>query len=135
MPHRSLPAGALRLAWRLLRSVAAVGLAVTCLVAIPWGSGVLAGGLSLPAGGEPRLAWDLAVVFLAGTVAFAVLTRLAPTAPGAHAVAGFVLLAGITGWAAWSMGQDFPAWFTGGLLLALPMLAWLGWRVGAGSRR
>ena len=73
-----------------------------------------------------RLAWDLLGVVLPGMLAFATLAGLAPRAPRAHVVAGFVMLVAVAVWAVTVLGCDFPAWFQAALLLSLPLQAWVG---------
>lgn len=85
-------------------------------------------------GGAPRLAADLAVLALVSLAGVFALLRVAGWAPRAHAVAAGGALTVLAGWAAWTMGADFPAWFTAGVLAAQPPAAWAAWRLGAPAR-
>lgn len=125
-----MPMRPARFAWLALRSLLAGLAAAATLVLATWASGELAAALGLPAGGQVRLGWDLSGVIFAGTLAFAVLARLAPAATRAHVIVGLVLLIIALAWAVARLGGDFPAWFIATLLLSVPGQAWLGWLAG-----
>lgn len=112
----------------LLRSLLAMIAALAVLVAGIWLSGEIASWLGLPAGGEARLAWDLGGTVIPATFAFVAAARLAPGAPRWHVLALLVLLMAAATWGVWMMGADYPFWFGAGLLLALPLTAWLATR-------
>jgi hypothetical protein len=107
--------------WKATRSLLALGAAGAVLVAGTIASGELAALLRLPSGGDGRLAWDLSGVILAGTLAFWVATRAAPTAPRGHARVLLVAMAALALWAVLELGADHPLWFRAGLLLSLPL--------------
>jgi hypothetical protein len=114
--------------WRSVRSLLALTGAVAVLVAGTIASGELASALRLPAGGDGRLAWDLSGVILAGTLAFWVAARAAPTAPRGHARALLAAMAAVALWAVLALGADHPLWFRAGLLLSLPLQYLAGMR-------
>ena len=116
--------------WRSLPAALLLGVAV---VAGNAGGGALLDLAGLR-GGTPRLAADLAVLALASLAGVLGLLRAAGWAPRAHAVAAGGALTALAGWAAWTMGADFPAWFTAGVLAAQPLAAWAAWRLGARAR-
>lgn len=130
MQANSLGKRVLRLAWLGSRSLFALAVAAAVLVAGTWGSGVLAGWLDLPAGGHGRLAWDLAGLAVAGGAGLALLAWLAPAAPRAHVGVALVLLLALGLWAVTTLGAEFPAWFRTGVIVSLPLQAWVGWRLG-----
>ena len=118
MPHRAII---------VLRSAAALALALAAIPAVNLAGSELAALLALPRGGDARLGYDLLWVFLAGLTGAALMVRVAAVAKTAHAWAIFaiylVLDVSVTV-AAWN---DFPRWFTLACLLTLPLQVWLGW--------
>lgn len=108
-------------------------LAAAAFVAANRCGGALAAWLGLPPGGAGRLGWDLAWTLAAAAWALWLLARWAPRAARAQALLAWALLAALAVWAVTTLGGEFPLWFDAGLLLALPVLGWLGWRWG--SRR
>jgi hypothetical protein len=117
-----------RTAWRALRTLLAMLAAFAVVEVINMGGSRLGDVLEVP-GSEVRLAWDLAWVFIAGLLATFAVVLLAPAAPGAHALAFFVLALVVDVVAVVLLGQDWPRWFSAGLLLSLPLQVWLGWRL------
>jgi len=109
-----------------LRSLLAIALACVVEVLINQGGGELADRAGFPWGGERRLAWDLAWVFIAGVLAAWVVTRLAPRAPRVHAAVFFVLMLVVAVAAVVQLGSDWPGWFSAGILLTLPLQVALG---------
>lgn len=124
-----------RFVWRMLRSVLALSLAGAAICAVNMLGGGLGDGLAactgLPAGGTPRLAWDLGWVLASGTVAALVLAKAAPAAPRAHVAGLFAALLALVAYALARQGEDWPRWFGAGLVLGLPLQAWLGLRLAA----
>ena len=118
MPHRAII---------ILRSAAALALALAAIPVVNLAGGELAALLDQPRGGDARLGYDLLWVFLAGLMGAALMVRVAAVAKTAHAWAIFaiylVLDVSVTV-AAWN---DFPRWFTLACLLTLPLQVWLGW--------
>ena len=114
--------------WLALRSLLAIMLALVVLVLINLGGGALADLMGFPGGGEGRLAWDLGCFFLAGLLAVWTAVRLASRAPLVHAavVFGLILAMDVVGVA--QLGSDWPHWFSAGILLTLPVQAFLGAR-------
>lgn len=106
----------------LLALVAAFAMVPLVNLAGMW----LAQGLGWPEGGDSRLAWDLLWVFLAGVAAAWAVVKLAPGAPRGHAIAFFVPMLIVAGAAVAQLGDDWPAWFSAGILLILPLQVWLG---------
>ncbi|MFY2762844.1 hypothetical protein [Arenimonas sp. MALMAid1274] len=104
-----------------LRSLLAFAGAVAAIWAGNVAGGELAAALDLPRGGTGRLAWDLAWLTLAGITAFALLTRLAPRWPRAHAWLLLALMVAAMAWATQGMAGEFPAWFTLGAWLSLAL--------------
>ena len=109
-----------------LRSLLAILLALVVIVLVSLGGGELLDLAGFPGGGGMRLALDLAWVFIAGVLATWVVVRLAPCAPRAHAAALCVLMLVIAVVAVARVGDDWPRWFSVGVLLAPPLQAWLG---------
>lgn len=109
-----------------LRSLLAIVLALAVVVLVNQGGGALADLAQFPKPGEGRLAWDLFVVFAAGTVGAWVAVRLAPGAPRRHAFSFFALSLAIIVFAVMKLGADWPWWFSAGILLSLPLQVWLG---------
>ena len=118
--------GLQRFAWIALRSLLAMAMAVAVMVLANHAGGTLADWSGFPAGNDGRLAWDLGCFFLAGVFATAVLARLAPRAPRAHALAFGALLLVVIVLGVARLGGDWPRWFSAGLLLGLPLQLWLG---------
>ncbi|MBO9717387.1 MAG: hypothetical protein J7507_11420 [Pseudoxanthomonas sp.] len=116
----------LRIASRALLAVLA-GLAG--MFAANLAGSALATALRLPAGGSPRLGWDLSWIVLSGIAGAWLVVRLAPCAPRRHALAFFLLVLLMDGYAVAKLGADFPPWFSAGLLLTLPLQVWLGTRL------
>ncbi|MGH8025517.1 MAG: hypothetical protein ACREO0_02215 [Pseudoxanthomonas sp.] len=119
-----------------LRSLLAVGLALAVLPLVNLAGGALADLTGLLKGGESRLAWDLGWVFISGSLAAWVVTRLAPRAAPAHAAAFFALMLAVGVLAVARLGGDWPPWFSAGILLTLPLQVWLGawWALRGGKR-
>lgn len=114
---------------QLLRSLLAIITAVAVLVAGIWLSGEIAAWLGLSTGGETRLAWDLGGTVVPALLAFMVAARLAPGAPRRHVLALLLPLMAVLGWSVWTMGADYPLWFSAGLLVMLPLAAcWVALR-------
>jgi len=109
-----------------LRSVLALVLALAMVVLANLGGGGLADATGFPRAGEARLAWDLCWFFLAGLFAAWIVAKLAPRAPRSHAVVFFALMLVATVLAVIRLGDDWPRWFSGGLLLSLPLQVLLG---------
>lgn len=115
-----------RLASGVLRSLLGFAGAALALWAGTAAGGWLAASLPLRAGGDARLAWDLAWLALGGVVAFALVSRAAPCRPRAHAIVLLLLLLGAALWAVVNLGQDFPAWFNAAVLASVPLQYGLG---------
>lgn len=111
------------------RSLLALAAAFAVFALANVAGGELADRTGFPEGNDARLGWDLAWVFIAGVVAAGTAVKLAPRAPRAHAVALFLLMLAICVLAVWQLGGDWPRWFSAGLLLTLPLQAWLGARL------
>lgn len=111
-----------------LRSLLAMVLAFVVVVLVNQTGGELADLAGFPGGGERRLAWDLACVFVAGVLAAWCAARFAPRAPRMHAGAFFVLMLVVAVLAVIQLGSDWPRWFSAGILLGLPVQVWLGAR-------
>lgn len=118
-----------------LRSLLAMVLAFVVVALVNQGGGELAELAEFPGGGEPRLAWDLGWVFIAGVLAAWVVAKLAPRAPRMHAVVFFVLTLAVAVYAVVQLGDGWPRWFSIGILLGLPLQAWLGTRWALRARR
>lgn len=118
-----------------LRSLLAMVLAFAVVALVNQGGGELAELAGFPGGGEPRLAWDLGWVFVAGVLAAWVVAKLAPRAPRMHAVVFFVLMLTIVVYAVAQLGGDWPRWFSAGIVLTLPLQVWLGARWALGGKR
>lgn len=88
--------------------------------------GALSDLAGFPAAGEGRLAWDLGWVFVAGALAAWTVTKLAPRAARTHAVASFALMLGLSVVAVARLGEDWPRWFSAGILIAVPLQVGLG---------
>ncbi|AKC87103.1 hypothetical protein [Pseudoxanthomonas suwonensis] len=124
-----------RRAWTAFRSLLAVLLAFAAVFAVNLLGSWLAAWLVLPAGGSPRLAWDLLWVVLSGIAGAWVAVRSAPCTPRGHALAFLLLMLAMDTAAVVRMGADFPLWFSAGLLLTLPLQVWLGMRLALGRSR
>lgn len=118
-----------------LRSSLAMALAFVVVVVVNQGGGELAELAGFPGGGEARLAWDLAWVFIAGALAAWTVARLAPRAPRMHAIAWLALMLAVAAYAVVQLGDDWPRWFSIGVLLGPPLQAWLGVRWALRGRR
>ncbi|HVI58872.1 MAG TPA: hypothetical protein VM619_08340 [Luteimonas sp.] len=116
------------IAMHALRSLLALALAGAAFALGNWAGGELGDRLPLP-GGAVRLAWDLGWVFVAGIAAAWVVAKLAPRAPRLHVLAWCLLLLGVGACAALRMGDDWPWWFSAGLLAGAPLQGWLGARL------
>lgn len=99
--------------------------------------GALADLTGFPAAGEGRLAWDLGWVFVAGSLAAWAVARLAPRAARTHAAAFFALMLIVSVLAVARLGEDWPRWFSAGILIALPLQVGLGtwWALRGSVRR
>ncbi|MGO1070455.1 hypothetical protein [Lysobacter sp. CA199] len=117
----------------ILHSLSAMAAAATVLVLTNLAGGTLAQWWGFARGGKGRLAWDLGWVIAGGVLAVAVATRCAPAAPRRHGLVCAALIAAVTVYAVIELGEDFPRWFCAGLLLSVPLQAWLGTKWG--SRR
>jgi hypothetical protein len=115
-----------RVAFRALLALLA---GFAAMFAINLAGSALATALGFPAGGSPRLGWDLLCVVLSGIAGAWTAVRLAPCMPRLHALAFFLLVLLMDGYAVAELGADFPAWFSAGLLLTLPFQVWLGARL------
>ena len=115
-----------------LRSALALAGALLLLVLVSSMAAWLPPLLGLQGTPSAQLGGDLGFTVLAGTAAIAFATRYAPCRHRLHGTALWLLVALGCGWAAWTMGSDFPRWFVLGLLASLPLqLAaglWLGTR-------
>ena len=108
----------------VLRSLLAFVSACVVLVLANLAGGWL-GDLLRLAQGTGHLAWDLGWVWIAGILAAWLVARLAPRAPRAHVMAWALLVLGVALAATWQVG-DWPAWFAAGIVLGVPLQAWLG---------
>jgi hypothetical protein len=119
-----------------LRSLLALALAVLAIPAVNLAGGWLSTRLfALPRGGDLRLAVDLFWVFMAGLAGTWLMVRVAAVAKTAHAWALFALYLAVDLMAAQAGWDDYPRWFTFGVLLTLPLQVWLGWWLAWGRRR
>lgn len=109
-----------------VRSLLALLLAFAVAVLANWAGGELADATGFPSGNDTRLAWDLAWVCIGGVLAAWSVVKLAPAAPRAHAGVLFALALAIHVAAVAQLGEDWPRWFSAGLLLALPLQILLG---------
>jgi hypothetical protein len=112
-----------------LRALLAVLAGFAAMFAVNLAGSGLATASGFPAGGPSRLGWDLLWVVLSGIAGAWVVVRLAPCAPRRHALAFFLLVLMMDGYAVAELGADFPPWFSAGLLLTLPLQIWLGMRL------
>ncbi len=119
----------------VLRSVLALVLAVAAVPAVNLVGDLLSSTIGLPPGGGMRLAVDLGWVFLSGLAGSWLAVRVADAARTAHAWAVFALYQCAALYAVTMAWEEFPRWFTLGLLLSPPLQAWLGWRLAGGRRR
>jgi hypothetical protein len=122
--------------WLVLRSLLAMGSGLAVLPIVNLAGGAVADVAGFPAGGEARLAWDLGWFFIAGALAAWVVARLAPRAARAHAAAFFILMltGGVLGVV--RLGEDWPRWFSAGILVCLPLQVGLGaWLALRGKQR
>lgn len=117
----------------VLRSVTAMVVAVAIVFVVNMGGGQLAATLGFP-GGNTRLAWDLLCIFVAGLLATWALVKLAPRAPRRHAMVLLLLMLVVSIAAVIRLGDDFPGWFTAGLLLCAPLQIVLGMRLALRGR-
>jgi hypothetical protein len=117
------------------RSLAAFALAVVAIPAVSLSGAWLSEAAGLPRGGMLRLAVDLGWVAVAASVGAFAGVRTAAIAKCAHACAIFALYLSVAAYAVITMGNDFPRWFTAGLLASLPPQVWLGWWLAAGHDR
>jgi len=111
----------------VLRSAVALALAILAIPLVNLAGGELATRLALPPGGDARLAYDLAWVFLAGLVGTVLMVGVAAVAKTAHAWALSALYLALDLYATVVAWDDFPRWFTLSCLLTLPLQVWLGW--------
>ena len=118
-----------------LRSLLAMALAFAMLVLVNQAGGELADLTGFPAGGGHRLAWDLACVFVSGVLAAWGVVKFAPCAPRMHAGVFFALMLVVAVLAVMQLGDDWPRWFSAGILLGLPLQVWLGARWALRGRR
>ncbi len=109
-----------------MRSLLAMAVAFATVALVNQGAGALADWMAFPAPGARRLVWDLGGVFVAGALAAWVVVKLAPHAPRAHALAFFVLMLFIAVLAVLQLGEDWPRWFSAGVLLCVPLQVVLG---------
>ncbi|WP_454832381.1 hypothetical protein [Pseudoxanthomonas wuyuanensis] len=109
-----------------LRSLLTIMLGVAVVALVNQAGGALADLVRFPKPGQGRLAWDLLVVFAAGTLGAWVAVRLAPRAPCRHALYFFALSLAIAVFAVMKLGADWPGWFSAGILLSLPLQVWMG---------
>ncbi|HEX7802674.1 MAG TPA: hypothetical protein VF471_07960 [Pseudoxanthomonas sp.] len=112
--------------WLALRSLLAIGAGLVVLPLVNLAGGALADLTGFPAAGEGRLAWDLGWLFTAGSLAAWTVARLAPRAARAHAAALFALMLVVSVLAVAQLGEDWPRWFSAGVLIALPLQVGLG---------
>ena len=115
-----------------LRSALALAGALLVLVLVSSMASWLPPLLGLEGGPAAQLGGDLGFSVLAGMAAVAFAARYAPCWHQLHGTALWLLVALGCGWAAWTMGSDFPRWFVQGLLFSLPLQLgaglWLGTR-------
>ena len=123
--------------WRAVRSLLAMASAFAVAVLVNWAGGELADATEFTGGNQSRLAWDLAWVIVAGVLAAWTVVKLAPNAPRAHAWVLFALALALHVMAVMRLGDDWPRWFSTGLLLTLPLQVWLGaqWALRFGKPR
>ncbi|MBW8369032.1 MAG: hypothetical protein K0M70_14385 [Arenimonas sp.] len=100
-----------------------LAVALACLPTLNWLGGTLAAALRLPAGGNPRLAWDMGWLLASVFAATWLPARLSPLWPRRVAVGLASVLMAAAVWAVWTMGEDFPPWFRAALLVGLPTTA------------
>ncbi|WP_101927486.1 MULTISPECIES: hypothetical protein [Luteimonas] len=119
---------------RACRTALALALGFVAVVLVNLAGAWLASALGLADGGHRRLAWDLAIVCLAGVAGAWVVVRRAPRAPRGHALAFFVLALALDTIAVVQLGHGMPLWFSAGVLLTLPLQVWLGLRLALRGR-
>ena len=119
----------------VLRSVVALALAIFAIPMVNLAGGEFATRLALPPGGDARLAYDLAWVFLAGIAGSALMVGVAAVAKTAHAWAIFALYLALDAYVTVMAWDDFPRWFTLACVLTLPLQVWLGWWLAGGRKR
>lgn len=112
--------------WLALRSLLAIAAGLAVLPLVNLAGGALADLTGFPAAGEGRLAWDLGWVFVAGSLGAWTVARLAPRAVHAHAAAFFALMLAVSVLAVARLGEDWPRWFSAGVLMTLPLQVGLG---------
>lgn len=113
--------------WITLRSLIGLVAAIATVVVVNLAGAHVSDAVGLHAG-TPRLAVDLGWFAISGIVATAVLLRSAAVARAMHAWGWLLGWLTVAGYAAWQMRDDWPAWFSLGVLLSLPMQVRLGWR-------
>lgn len=116
------------LGWTL-RSLLAFAAAVAVVCAVNLGGSAVATLAGAPAGGSPRLAWDMICVMISMVLATAVLVRTALGAQRIHAFvfAALALLTEMLG--VLQLGADWPLWFSSGIVLTLPLQVVAGARL------
>jgi hypothetical protein len=125
-PLRGVGMSLASIALPALRSLMAMALAFAVVVLVTQGGGELGDFAGFPGGGEPRLAFDLCCVFVAGLAGAWVAVRLAPCAPRAHAAAFFAAMLAVAVLGVLQLGDDWPRWFSAGVVLGVPLQVGLG---------
>lgn len=119
-----------------LRSLLALVLAVAAIPAVNLGGSWLSSHVfGLPPGGTLRLAVDLFWVFVAGFAGAWLMVKTAAAAKAAHAWTLFSIYLVAATYGAITMWDDFPRWFTLGLIASIPAQVWLGWWLARGRSR
>ncbi|TWT19268.1 hypothetical protein FQY83_13000 [Luteimonas marina] len=119
-----------------LRSLLALVLAIAAIPAVNLaGSWLSSHVFGLGPGGTLRLAVDLSWMFVAGFAGAWLMVKTAAIARAAHAWALFAIYLVAAMYAAITMRDDFPHWFTLGLLASIPAQVWLGWWLARGRSR
>lgn len=111
------------LAMRAMATVAVLAAGVACVPALNAAGGIAAKALGLPAGGHPRLAWDLGWLLLSVFAAAWLPARWSPLWPRGLALGLTIVLIASACWAAYRLGADFPQWFVACVLIGVPVAA------------
>ena len=118
-----------------LRSLLALVLAIAAIPAVNLaGAWLSEHAFGLPPGGTLRLAVDLFWVFMAGFTGAWLMVKTAAIGKTAHAWVLFAIYLAADLHGAITMWNEFPRWFTIGLLALLPLQVWLGWWLAWGRK-
>lgn len=109
------------------RSLAGLVLAIVAIPVVNSIGAWISNAMGLSQQGDLRLAFDLFWVFMAGFTGTWLMVKVAAVGKTAHAWVIFALYLVIDALGAIVMWDDFPPWFSLGVLVVLPPQVWLGW--------